>query len=101
WSRVLITGHRSGPVSQATGQNRAILRFHQRAFQAAGTGIEQQDFHVRLSWRGIPLHQSKRGPANSMTNEINSNAIVGPPVAQPLLPGVSYVAFSNRPTHAR
>ena len=40
WACVLVVGHRPGPVGQTMGDNPAIGRFHQRAFQATGTGIE-------------------------------------------------------------
>src|SRR5689334_6342287 len=46
WSRIAVASRSSSPIRLSTGQNRAIDGLHERGFEAAGSGIEQQDDHI-------------------------------------------------------
>jgi hypothetical protein len=47
--RVLVACLRPGPVGHTASNNVTIRGFHERTFQAAGIGVEQQNVHALIS----------------------------------------------------
>ena len=89
--RVLVVGYGPGPVGQAMGDHLTIDCFHEGAFQAAGTSVEQKDIHVVDSGSHKPhVYSGQQGAGGgfhlheAIRPSIGLDAVTGCPVASGL-----------------